>query len=124
MSNAQTVTLTMEQLGSVVERAVSAAMAALPKRGRPAKPKSPEETAKLTEREANREAYLARKKDTAVRLMREKGQHYNLFKKGRKILIFSDLTVDKARRNGTLRGMGDRIWSTVEGHSLKESATA
>lgn len=119
MTDERTVTLTLNQLDELIAKRVQAAVASLPS------PKG-ERKGSDPEKDAKREAYIQSKKDVALKLMREKGVHYNLYavSKG-KILIFSDFTVDKARRTGAtaVRNLGTRLWSTIEdGHSLKEAA--
>jgi len=114
------VTLSMEQLQAVIQQAVAAAIAEVkPKRGRPAKSKA-EPSAEQTEKEARKAAYLLQKQETAIRLMKEKGVHYTVFQKGRKLYIWSDLTVDKTRRSGrsVTESLGNRVWSTSDEYSL------
>ena len=113
------VTLSMEQLQEVIQSAVAAALAAQPKRGRPAKAKAAP-SAEQTEKEQRKAAYLIQKQETAIRLMKEKGVHYTVFQKGRKLYIWSDLTVDKTRRSGrsVTESLGSRVWSTSDEYSL------
>ena len=113
----QTVNLTVEQLDAIVQRAVTVALASVPGT-RKAQPLDDAAQAKLDEKSRKRNEYIQRKKDTAIKLMKERGLHFNVFEKGRKLLIFSDLTFDKARRDGRPESLGKRIWSTANEYSL------
>lgn len=117
MSEEKTVTLTQEQLDLIVAAACSRVLG---KRA-PAKSaivKDDAVVAEESEKEARRTKYVDGKKEVAIRLMKEKGVHYNLFQKGRKVYIWSDLTFDKARRGGHAGNLGTRIWSTANEFSL------
>lgn len=122
------VSLTEDRLQSIIAAAVAAAVAGLTTvPTATAKPVEPEfATPKVrgasgpkgeeaTERFAK---YLQSKKDVALKLLREKGVHYNVFQKGRKLYIWSDITFDKARRTGHAGNLGNRIWSTAQVESL------
>lgn len=115
----ETVTLTQAQLDLIVAAAVSAAVAAVkPKRQPKAEKATEAPTAEQSAKIERAAAYLQAKKDVALKLLREKGIHYGVYQKGRKLLVWSDLTHDKARREGRPESIGKRIWSTVEVESL------
>lgn len=108
MSNV--VQLTVEQLEAVIQQAVSAALASQPKAGKAAKPVDPA-------KQERAEKYLQSKKDTALRLAREKGQHYYVCRKGRKLLVWGEETRAAAKRRGQNpdETLGTPVFNTYEG---------
>lgn len=106
MSNV--VQLTTEQLEAVIQQAVSAALASRqPKAAKPVDPAKQERA----------EKYLQSKKDTALRLAREKGQHYYVCRKGRKLLVWGEETRAAAKRRGQNpdETLGTPVFNTYEG---------
>lgn len=123
------VSLTEDRLQSIIAAAVAAAVAGLttvptaaatvPVEPEFAAPKVRGASGPKGEEAMERFAkYLQSKKDVALKLLREKGVHYNVFQKGRKLYIWSDITFDKARRSGHAGNLGIRIWSTAQVESL------
>lgn len=106
MSNV--VQLTTEQLEAVIQQAVKAALAS-----RSPKAKAPVDPAK----QERAEKYLQSKKDTALRLAREKGQHYYVCRKGRKLLVWGEETRAAAKRRGQNpdETLGTPVFNTYEG---------
>lgn len=102
------VTLSVEQLEELVSRAVSKAMASKPKA-------SAEKAAVDPAKQERADKYLAGKKAVALRLAKEKGVHYSVFKKGRKLLVWSEHTEANAVRQNRPGDLGTKVWSTYEG---------
>lgn len=101
------VTLSVEQLEELIAKAVSTALAAKQTKSA-AKPVDPA-------KQERAEAYLSGKKAVALRLAKEKGVHYSVYKKGRKLLVWSEHTEANAIRQNRRGDLGTKVWSTYEG---------
>lgn len=111
-----TITLTADQLATLVESAVAKALAAAKQRA-PKREASPEETAKAEQKAAKQAAYMKGKQEVALRKAKETGQHYHVCRKGRKLLVWGDETRAAARRRGVNpdETLGVSVWNTYEG---------